>query len=427
MQAEQLPPAVAAEVLRSQGDALEKQGQYAAALESLRAAEALCRAHLNDLPPLLLAAVYADMGQVLRRLGEFDEALEVCRGGLAIVRPDSRSADDERIAADLQMLMGALYATRGDYEAARFHFTNGLAAQESIDDLYGCARSHNNLGYLAQLQSDYVRAVRHYAEAETLARRVNAKFIMSSVLLNAAYGYYRLDRYDEAESACRDVLVLCAEMGEQDGMAKAHDMLGMIAFNRGRYSEARENYEHSLRVHRALGSYEEAYTLANLASVQLAEGELDAARRTALQALELARRVQSPQLEVEALNALAEVCLTEGDATLLDEAVELTETAVATAAQLGSRLDEGVACRLQGEIAAARGDAFMAPFETALAIFAAINSAFELARTEARYGEALAACNDPAAASYLKRAAETFKQIGAEGELRRLATIHERS
>ena len=47
----------------------------------------------------------------------------------------------------------------------------GLHQQEAIDDLYGCARSHNNLGYLAQLQSDYLRAVRHYAEAETLAAR----------------------------------------------------------------------------------------------------------------------------------------------------------------------------------------------------------------------------------------------------------------
>lgn len=427
MQVEALPPAVAAEVLRSQGDALEKQGQYAVALERLRAAEALCRAHLNSLPPLLLAAIYADMGQVLRRLGEFDAALDVCRTGLSMVRADSRSVNDERIEADLQMLMGALYATRGDYEAARFHFENGLAAQEAIEDLYGCARSHNNLGYLAQLQSDYQRAVRHYAEAETLARKVSAKFIVSSVLLNAAYGYYRLDRYAEAESACQDGLKLCEEMGEQDGTAKAYDTLGLIAFNRGRYAEARDHYAHSLRLHRALGSYEEAYTLANLASAQLAAGDQQAARTAANQALEMARRVQSPQLEVEALNALVEVCLSDGEAAELARAAELAVAATEGAERLGSRLDYGVACRLRGELAAARGEPFAALFEEALATFAAIRSAFEQARTEARFGEALAACNDPAAAPYLKRAAETFRQIGAGGELGRLGFIHERS
>ncbi|NTU86302.1 MAG: tetratricopeptide repeat protein, partial [Chloroflexales bacterium] len=290
-----LPPAVAAEVLRSWGDALEKQGRYGEALAKLREAETLCLAHLSALPPLLLAAIYADMGQVLRRLGAFEQALEICKTGLSKIRDDRRSAEDERIEADLQQLMGALYAMRGDYEAARFHFENALAAQEAIDDLYGCARSHNNLGYLAQLQSDYARAVRHYGEAETLARKVSAKYVLSSVVLNAAYGYYRLDRYAEAEAACRDALALCEEMGDRDGIAKAYDTLGLIAYSQGDYGEARRCHEMALALHRQQGaSYEEGNTLALLALARIAQGQPAEARALAEQALEVARRSQVP-------------------------------------------------------------------------------------------------------------------------------------
>jgi adenylate cyclase len=431
------PPAVAAEVLRSLGDALEKQGQYTAALERLKAAEALCRDNLSVVPPLLLAAVYADMGQVLRRLGDFDAALDICRTGLAMIRDDRRSAEDERIEANLQTLMGALYAMRGEYDPARFHFENALAAQESIDDLYGCARSHNNLGYLAQLQSDYVRAVRHYAEAETLARKVSAKYVVSSVLLNAAYGYYRLDRYAEAEAACRDALILCEEMGDQLGVAQADDTLGLIASNRGDYAAAEAAFAYALTIYREQsGTYQEGNTLAMLAAVATAVGDHERARRLAAEALEVARRAQVPQLEVEALNARAEAELRAAAepglpaaerAALLDTAAAGAAQAAEIAARLGSRLDEGVALRLRGEAAAARGEPFADHFEAAAGRFAAISSAFELARTEARYGEALAARDDPAAAAYRKRSAETFKRIGAGGELRRLAAHHERS
>lgn len=425
-----LPPAVAAEVLRSWGEALEKQGRYVEALDRLREAEALCRARINAVPPLLLAAVCADTGQVLRRLGDFDAALDICRTGLTLIRNDRHSAEDERIEADLQTLMGSLFALRGDYERARYHFTSALAAHEAIDDLYGCARMHNNLGYLAQLQSDYARAVRHYNEAESLASKAQSKYTLSSVLLNAAYAYFCLSRYEEALGACRDALALCQEMGDQLGVAQAADTLGMTVYQQGDYAAAAASYRQALAIYREQGNpFQEGNTLALLARVTLARGEPAAARTLAEEALAIARRVHAPQHEVEALNVLAEVALTAGielafggsRTLLLDEAQRHARAAADLATRLGSRLDYGIARRLQGQIAAARGEPFAGHFLAALETFQAIDSAFERACVEARYGEALAAAGDSSAAEYRKRAGETFRKIGATGELRRLA------
>ncbi len=421
-----LPPAVAAEVLRSWGDALEKQGRYGAALEKLGQAEAICEAAMNEVPPLLLSAIYADMGLVLRRLGEYDRALEICQVGLAKLRNDRRSIEDERIEADLQHQIGTIHGMHGQYDLARFHFENALAAQEAIDDLFGCSKSHNNLGYLAQLQSDYERAVAHYAQAEGLAHKVQAKYVLSSVRLNAAYAYVRLDRYAEAEHACHAAETLCEEMGDRDGIAKVHDTLGVIAYNRGDYLGSRESYLAALDIYRELGgSYEEGNTLAMLARVHTALGQAEDARALARQAEVIAERIAVPQLQSEALYAMAEADMVVARAGLrtadmLAEAAARAARAADLAEQIGSRLDYGLARRLSGQIAAHRGESADADFVAAEAVFREIRSSFELACTWARYGEYLAARNPAAADTYSRQAAEIFQRIDARGELRRI-------
>ncbi len=424
-----LPPAVAAEVLRSWGDALEKQGQYTEALAKLRAAEALAEAQINAVPPLLLAAIFADMGNVLRRLGMFDQALEVCHAGLVRIRTDARSAEDERIEAELQQQLGTLYGMRGDYSRAEFHFRNALSALEAIDDLYGCARTLNNLGYLAQLQSNYSTAVAHYTQAEELARKVQTKYMLSSVLLNAAYAYFCLSRYADAEHTCRAALTLCEEMGDQLGVAQAADTLGMTAYQRGDYTTAAAGYQQALAIYRdQTNTYQEGNTLALLARVQLAEGDIAAARTLAETARTIGTRIQAPQLELEALTVLADADLQAASSAArgvgatqhLDDATQWSAQAADLAERLGSRLDYGIARRLQGEIAAARNEPFSEHFAAAAEGFAQLNSRFELAVTWARWGNMLMACNDPQGTAYLEQARTMFAAIDARGELARM-------
>jgi predicted ATPase/class 3 adenylate cyclase len=420
-----LPPAVSAEVLRSWGDALEKQGRYSEALEKLRQAEATCEAAINRVPPLLLSAIYADMGLVLRRLGEYDRALEICQSGLTKIRNDRRSAEDERIEADLQQQIGTIHGMRGQYDQARFHFENALAAQEAIDDLYGCSRSHNNLGYLAQLQSDYERAVAHYEQAEELARKVQTKYMLSSVLLNLAYASFRLDRYDEAEQVCRDAEALCGEMGDQLGIAQTCDTLGLVSYSRGEWARASAYYAKAIAIYREQSaSYQLGNTLALMALASNAQGDPTAARGLAEQARQIAEDTQVPQLLVEATYALGESDMLAGQRgglpELLASAADAADRAAGLADQLGSRLDYGLARRLAGQIAGLRGQPADEHFLAAEEVFREIRSGFELACTWARYGEYLAARNLVASTAYLRQAEEICRRIGANAELRRI-------
>jgi tetratricopeptide (TPR) repeat protein len=215
-------------------------------------------------------------------------------------------------------------------------------------------------------------------------------------------------------------------MGDRDGIAKVHDTLGVIAYNRGDYADARGSYLKALAIHRDLGgSYEEGNTLAMLAEVYTALGQADEARALARQAEVIAERIAVPQLLSETLYAMAEAEMAAALASphaagMLADAAARAARAAELAEQIGSRLDYGLARRLAGQIAGRLGVPADADFLAAEAVFCEIRSSFELACTWARYGEYLSARNPEAADTYLRRAAETFQRIDACGELRRI-------
>ncbi|MBC8076876.1 MAG: tetratricopeptide repeat protein, partial [Chloroflexales bacterium] len=417
------PVAVRAEAYRDRGSALEKQGSYADALTELTSAEELCRSNLDDVPPLLLSEVSADMGLVLMRRGEYDLALGICSEGLNMLRRDTRSREDERIEARLHGLLGQNYGTRGDYPTARHHFGSALAAQEAIDDLAGMSKSHNNIGYLWQLQGEYGRALEHYHFAGEHARTINLRYMLIFVGVNTAYANYHLSDYAAAERECREALEICRSINDQRNTAQIEEVLGLIAYCQGRYDEALAHYAITRGIHSAAGSlYPEANTLIYEAHVQSALGDHGAALALTRRALATAEELGAQQLKLEALNAIAEAYLVAGEPTT---AAGYAGEATMLAATLGSKFDRAVAERLLGESAESGAEEHL---EVSIALFSEIRQRFELARSQAAYARLLARKgNYSAVHTYGVQAQETFVAIGAQGELARLAPFIERS
>ena len=86
---------------RKRGSVLEKQGQYAAALEELDRAMTIARSGVAGIAPLAISLISADIGLVRQRRGEYDLAIEACEEGLAAIEDDPNSFDDELIEARL--------------------------------------------------------------------------------------------------------------------------------------------------------------------------------------------------------------------------------------------------------------------------------------------------------------------------------------
>jgi adenylate cyclase len=360
---------------------------------------------------------------VLMRRGEYDAALAVCGEGLNMLRRDTRSREDERIEARLHGLLGQNYGTRGDYPSARHHFGSALAAQEAIDDLAGMSKSHNNIGYLWQLQGEYGRALEHYRLAGEHARTINLRYVLIFVGVNTAYANYHLSDYAAAERECQAALEICRSINDQRNIAQIEEVLGLIAYCRGRYDEALAHYAITRGIHAAAGSvYPEANTLIYEAHVQSALGSTADALALARRALTTAEELGSQQLKLEALNAIAEAYLATGDTQV---AAGYAAEALTLATSLGSKFDLAVAERQLGESVEDGGEEHI---ERSIALFGEIHQRFEQARSQAAYARLLARKGNLSAVhTYGLQAHETFVAIGAQGELARLAPLIERS
>ena len=411
---------------RKSGNVLERQGQYSAALDALAQAIAIVQSDAPDISPLALSIVNADIGLVRWRRGEFDLAIAACEAGLRAVQDDPNSFDDEKTEARLHSTLGAINASRGDYARARPHFERSLSLHTLVDDLPGMVVSHNNLGYLWQLQSEYERAIEQYRVAEEIAQRINLRYALIFANLNMAWALVSLSRYTEAETRSRTAMALAQEINDQRNYAQCCDILGLIAARQGEYSAALARYDEELELHRALGSApEEGSTLVNKANVLLMNEDFAGAQALLQLAQETAERLNAQRLKVEVLNALAEAALGTGD---LARATQHAEEAMRLSTAIGSRHETGVAYRLLGRVQAGRGKNFEQHFRSSVEVFEQTNDQFELGRSWAAYGAALLKYgNVSLGETYLKRAKDTFISIGANGELERLRSIAERN
>jgi tetratricopeptide (TPR) repeat protein len=421
-----IPPDITRRAYRKRGSVLEKQGQYSAALDALAQAMAIVRSGAPNLSPLAVPLICADIALVRQRRGEYEMAIAACEEGLHALRLDPRTRDDEMIEARLYSTLGTIYGMLGDYPRAQGNFERSLLAREAVDDLPGMIVSHNNLGYLWQLQSAYEQAIEHYHIAEELARKINLRYALVFAALNTAYALISLGIYDEAAARCADALVHAQEMKDRQNIAQSYNTLGIVLYHQGAYDRALEAYAQALQIYQSLGSaYQEANTLMHVALALSAQGRFEEGREAAQKTVERAEALHTQRLKVEALNALAEVALEQGEAAT---ATTYAQAATSLSDEIGSKYDGGIARRLVGQAAAMRGAPFAAEFEASIALFEAIKNRFELARTWAAYGTALLKNgNEIAARAYLKQALDTFVTIGAHGEQQRLAPIVERS
>ena len=110
-------PALAADAAqrahRKRGSVLEKQGQYAAALEELAQAMAIARSGVAGVAALAIPLISAEVALVYKRQGEYDRAIAACEDGLGGLRRDPRTQEDEQIEARLHSELGGIYGMRG--------------------------------------------------------------------------------------------------------------------------------------------------------------------------------------------------------------------------------------------------------------------------------------------------------------------------
>jgi serine/threonine protein kinase/predicted ATPase len=319
-----------------------------AAFDSARRAELLSRqAGAGVTARVEVAQALNLQSQASSRLGETGAALRLADRALALTSDLGESG--RRVRAESLKSLGMAYHALGKFEQADEFKAQSLATYRELDDLLKVGNLLNSLGETARLRGDYAAAFARYQEALAIAREIGnrngeilylanlggarvglgeyeaaAADLHQTIEMATAAGFIGLSenyrflaeallgqgKTAEALDAARRALELGREIENQEHVAEAWRVLGIIASHKGSKVEvgedafdAAECFNESLDIFtRIQMEAERARTLRDWARHELARGNKARGEELWHEALEAFQRL-GMELEVERMNA----------------------------------------------------------------------------------------------------------------------------
>jgi tetratricopeptide (TPR) repeat protein len=261
--------AAAAACVAAAWSALRRSGPFGAAVELARGVVTM--AGLDDASR---ARVQWVIGDALESQGEAAAARDALWLGLDVARPDV--APEAR--ARLLVALGSRELIDGDFAPARAHLNEALALAEIVgsDEL----RMHglNALGAHHDVQARWADAQRCYEQALQMARRLGDRHMQGGLLGNLGGLHHEQGRLAEAARHYEESLALACELGDRRWEGNARCNLGLLLQEQGRAEPARQQFEQALALARDIGHVRLAYTvLCNLGILLAGEDRLDEA------------------------------------------------------------------------------------------------------------------------------------------------------
>jgi CHAT domain-containing protein/tetratricopeptide (TPR) repeat protein len=239
-----------------------------------------------------------------------DAERRAARARLERTLSDGRALGDARMVARAQMWLGTVWFDDDPEHALDFCLDAAdyatRSADRSLEEAFACASVW--MATLGHLEESI--AVQH----ELLQRRRESGVLFLEVesLLNMATSLTQVGDLREAQGLLLEGLEKARASSDTTAEAFALAYLARLHQDHGDYQQALDYYTRSLAIpHPHYGN--RARHLGNLASVQLALGDLTLAHATARQAVAFARRFGFAPAETNALGVLGEVLLAQGD------------------------------------------------------------------------------------------------------------------
>ncbi|GAA3601537.1 BTAD domain-containing putative transcriptional regulator [Nonomuraea rosea] len=234
---------------------------------------------------------------------------------LKMLRRAARASDPwERAAARLIWAYPQMAA--GEFAAAEAELTGALEGFRSLGDRWGSALALDGLSWLAATRGDEAAALAHTEEALALAEQLGAEEDMTDLLCNR--GDHRIGSdLDGARADYERAAELARRAGLPIYLASALRGLGDVAAREGDLGRARELYEQALRQSDpqwVKTSGNRTRLMVGLGQLAEAEGDRGAARTHYREAVENAVRTGALAESARAVEALAALALTDGDA-----------------------------------------------------------------------------------------------------------------
>jgi signal transduction histidine kinase len=390
--------------------ALWQEGRFEAVLA------ALSQARATGADPLAVATVEA-RAEAMR--GNYDRAEALASGAL----PLARARGDADAATRLHHLLGTSAWHRGDGRRASAEERTAVLIARSRGDRRGEADARAGLGSAYRLLARYGRSARETQRAISLYQSLGDERQESIAWNNLGVARYLAGEWDGALEAWQRLTEKKARTLEEELITLNN--LGFLYRERGDSPRARKQLERALAKIQQSGGYAriEAMILGNLGEVAAREGDLAGAEALYGRTLEIARRIEARDEEVETARRRCELDLLRGDPA---GASARASEALALAVRSSNPVEQGNLWRILSLAARSRGD----PSSAATAIrngqdlLRGAGAALEAARCDCV--ECLLALDRGEAVqanASLRRARAVFEKLGAAPDLREVERL----
>ncbi|MDT7780718.1 MAG: hypothetical protein QOC99_3230 [Acidobacteriota bacterium] len=230
------------------------QGDNRAAFESTQRAEMLARSEVRGSGAVVeLARALNLQSQASSRLGDARAAMMLADRALSLV--EDLGDAGRRVRADSQKSLGMAYHMLGLFEQAEEFKGLSLAIYRELGDRRSVGNLLNSLGETARLRGDYAKAFGRYAEALQIAREIGNRNGEILYLSNIGGTRVGLGEYAEAESDLRQTIELATAAGYV-GISENYRFLAEALTGQGRLTEALEAARRALELGREIENQE---------------------------------------------------------------------------------------------------------------------------------------------------------------------------
>ena len=330
------------------GELLTVTGEYDGAKVHLERARAMAAEQGDRVAEALSCR---GMAYVDQYRGDLPAALRWAEQGLAVLEG---VGTDVAEAAELLMIAGLVNARLGNRGAALEQSQRSMRIARQLDDVRVLARACNLLGYVSHMGGQVADAARYTEQALDLYREVQDVGGQATAHNQVANVYYYTGQWREAEEHYCQARAVFERIADQYHCITTDNNLGGIARDQGRLDEAQATFEGAIRALEQIeGSPWVLGTLhMNLAATLTRRNEIDAARQHLRVSQDLFEKSQARTSLPEVYRHWAVTELRAGDPPV---AMGHAERALDLAREMQVRGEEGVICRVLGEILAAQG------------------------------------------------------------------------
>lgn len=231
-------------------------------------------------------------------------------------------------------VLGDIYLNNNLLEDALLYYEQAIQIQQQTGDAGAIAYLYNSMGMVFYYQNDIKNALNQFNKARNIAHKKSVTE-EATALNSMGNCYRRLGQPDSAKNYYQQSLLLLRYQKEDKLLARTHQNIGLLEYERGNYEQAVESYLQARELYRKIkDSKGEGIVYNNIANVYYAWGKYQQAATSYQQALQIFENIDFTQGVASTYSNLGSTFIKLND---FNTAREYLEKALAERLKMGNK------------------------------------------------------------------------------------------